>query len=194
MEAATSFTPSERRVSPLEGKLSQVIPYSREHFARGYLAHVWKQIEDDGASLDIFYAKLAFPPTEPVDVRGDVQDFIQYFASPERMLFHVEQRDSREMAGIFWLDDIILGHRATVNLFFRPGSRGRIAFEAGRIFRDFCCEQLGFLQLWGVTPWKHSVAMGRWLGMKPVAVLPRFARINGELLDVHVIRYEKANG
>lgn len=181
-----SSTPS----APLEGKYARLVPYHRGHFPRGYLGELWRVIEAEGAALDIFYSKLAFPPSAtPVDTRGDLEDFVAYFSSADRLIFHVESLDG-EFAGIFWLDEIITGHKATVNLFFRKAARGKLAFEAARLFRDFCCGPLGLTQLWGITPWKHSVALGRWVGLKTVATLPRFARINGQYLDGYVLLYE----
>lgn len=188
---AQQYTPS----APLEGKYARLIPYVRGHFPRGYLGDVWKVIEAEGAALDIFYSKLAYSPTStPFDSRGDLEEFIAYFASPDRLLFHVEEKETSDFAGIMWLDEIIPNHKGTVNLFFRMAHRGKLAFEAAKLFRDFCTGPLGLFQLWGITPWKHSVAVGRWVGLRTIAKLPRFARVNGQYLDGYVLLYEVDHG
>ena len=177
---------------PLNGRYCRIWPYLRGHYPRSLLGELWQLVESEGASRDIFYGSRAEPKTTPIDTCGDLTDFVEYFRA-NRPLYLVADNEDR-VVGFFWLDEMVQGQRATISLFFRKDSRGRLAFEAGRIFRDYCISFLGFKEIWGVTPWKQSVAMGRWLGMKTVAVLPQFQRIDGKLFDLYLLRYKAANG
>lgn len=192
MEPALSSTPSEPRPDPLVGRYVRLLPLVRGFFRRDALALMWAAVEEEGATLDILYGRRSMAQTTPFDTRGDLVDFVEYFKGDDKLVVLVEAED--ELAGFLWLEDMVPGFRGTVNLFFRKKYRGRVAFEAGRLFRDYCCGVLGFKSLWGLTPWKHSVVMGKWLGMKQIAVLPSFQLIDGQARDVYVIRYEAPNG
>ena len=198
MEPALSSTLSAQShsddvIALLTGKHVRLHPLVRGYFPRDVLALMWNAVEQDGAALDLLYGRRSMTrPATPFDTRGDLIDFVEYFKGDDKLVVLVAAND--ELAGFLWLEDMVPLFRGTVSLFFRKKYRGRVAFEAGRIFRDYCCQVLGFKSLWGLTPWKHSVVMGRWLGMKTVAVLPSFQMIDGQAKDVYVIRYEAPNG
>ena len=192
---ASARLPSTEEVQAfLTGKHVRLRPYVRGFMPRDALAQMWSAVEADGSALDLLYGRRAMPkPPTPYDTRGDLIDFVDYFKGDDKLLVLVEVIETHELAGFLWLDDMIPLFRGTVNLFFRKEYRGKVAFEAGRIFRDYCCQVLRFKSLWGLTPWRHSVAMGRWLGMKKIAVLPSFQMIDGVAMDVYVLRFEASN-
>ena len=174
----------------LTGERVRLVVYVRGFYPRDTLLRLWEAVEADGASLDILYGLRSSKATEPVDVRGDPQDFLAYFSDEKLILLIVMTKDLGELVGFFWLSDVVPKFRATVNLFVRKKFRGRHAVEAARIFRDYAVHGLGFPTLWGLTPWKHSAVMGRWLGMKTVATLPNFQLIDGAAVDVYILKYE----
>ena len=182
----------ERAGEILVGSTVRLHHYVPGYYPRGILLRLWEMIEEDGAALDIFYDHLSEKvPDSPVDTRAEISEVLSYFADPKKVIVFVDDPGTNDLMGAFWLTEIVPGFRATVNLFFRKRYRGRQAFEAGRRFRDYATDVLGFKSLWGITPWKHSVAMGRWLGMKTVAVLPHFHLVNGVPMDSYILKLER---
>ncbi len=194
MQTERLSTPSARRAEDLEalltGRYVRCRQYIPGYYQRDAFYTLWKAVEEDDAALQILYGRLGREhPGTPIDTRGDLADFIEFFASDNKLIVIVEDVKTGELAGFLWLEDMVPKFKATVNLFFRKKYRGKAAFEGARIFRDYVCGALGFPTLWGLTPWKHSVAVGRWLGMKTIAVLPGFQLIEGKPYDVYVLRY-----
>ena len=200
MQTARSYTrPAPRTSAPIDaadleqlltGRYVRVRQYIPGFYPRDSHYRLWAKDEEEGATLQIHYGRLGLPrPATPVDTRGDLADFVDYFKGADKLICVVEALETGELIGFLWLEDMIPRHRATVNLFFTKAARGKMAYEAAGIFRDYATRFLGFRYLWGLTPWKHSAAMGKWLGMKVVAVLPSFQLIDGDLKDVYVLRY-----
>lgn len=177
------------------GKYVRLRQYLPGYYPRESLYILWKAAEEDGACLQIFYDKLSHPkPDTPIDTRGDLAEFVSYFNAPDKLLVIFEDLKTSDLVGFMWLSDMVPRFRATVNIFFRKRYRGRAGFEGARLFREYATRVLGFPTLWGLTPWTNSVAVGRWLGMKTVAVLPKFQLIDGVAHDVFVLRYEADDG
>lgn len=176
----------------MTGRYVRLRQYIRGYYGREILGYLWQLAEADGATTQILYSRLSLQrPDTPVDTRGDLVDFVSYLSGDDKLIVLVEERATGEIAGFFWLADMVPKHRATVNLFFRKHCRGKLAFEASKLFREYATQVLGFRYLWGMTPWKHSIMLGRWCGMKQVAVLPHFQLIDGEEKDVYVVCYTR---
>lgn len=163
----------------------RLFPYVRGYYPRDTLARLWGYVEAQGAARKLFYAQ---PGTD--EERGDLTHFVEYFADSARRLLLIPERDQQPM-GLVWLDDIIPGFKAAMNVFYRRRFWGTPAREATTLAVAYCFNDLHFQTLWGYTPWPEAQSHAEAVGFQAVARLPGFARCDDRPLDITILRLEK---
>ena len=162
-------------------------PYSKGCYRRDFLYQVWKIVEDSGDFVRLFAGSFPTPMTE-LDARMNLEAFAVYFQ--DKLLTVIEDTEREEIAGFFWLYDMVAGHRASASVFFAKQYRkGKKPRAAGRLFRDYAIQTLGFKYLWTYTVWDNAAQYAEDLGFKTVTILPELELVDGEAKDVIVLRY-----
>lgn len=177
----------------LTGQHVTLWPYARGCYPRQTLATLWQMVEQEGGADRIFHAQQA-PRETPTPTRGDLVSFVRYF-EPEpagsRLLLMVQSRADDQLAGLFWFDDIVLGHRASANVFYRRRYWGEAAREASRLACRYGFEHLGYRTIWAMTPWPLAVSHAEAIGFERVAVLPGYCLLEETPADLVVLRLER---
>jgi RimJ/RimL family protein N-acetyltransferase len=163
--------------------------YKRGHFPRETLGTLWNYVEEQGAAKKLFYAQPN-PPT-PVGTVGDLTAFVEYFGDEKRVVLIVEE--GGEVMGMVWFDDILPGHRAAINGFYRRRYWGIRAREATRQAMLHAFESLSIKSLWAYTPWPEAVRHAQAIGMELTAVLKEFVLVEGQPRDVNVLVIRKGD-
>ena len=164
--------------------------YQRGHFPRETLATLWGYVEHDKAAPKLFYAQPL--QDTPVSTVGDLAAFVGYFEDPKRHLLLVEGDDGQVM-GMVWFDDVLPGHRAAVNAFYRRRYWGAKTRVATREALRLAFGSLQVQSIWAYTPWPEAVSHALACGMKPHAMLRDFALVHGQLRDLTILRIDKGD-
>lgn len=160
--------------------------YERGVFARDVLYALWRHVEDAGGSVNLFYAQQG-----PDSHRGDLQEFVSYFTDPKRIVLLAQSHATKDFAGLVWFDDVVAGHRAAINVFFRRRAWGHPARDAVRLACMHAFDHLRLQSIWAYTPWPAAWRMGEALGFQHIALLPEFVLINGTPHDIRIMRLRK---
>lgn len=168
----------------LTGERVRVWPYAKGLYPESILAHMWSMINDAGAAHKVFWAHNRNEKLDTVNLGF----FLSYMSQCLPLL--VQDLESQEMIGMVWLDEIIMGHRSNINMFYRRKAWGSKAKEASQICLRYSFEAFKFDTLWGMTPWREARNHAVKAGFKHVATLDRYACILGEYRSVYVIQKE----
>ena len=136
-------------------------------------------MEHDRAGKRLFWGDR-----EPETLSGDLSSLCAFIHEPRRLSFLAFGIENRDLAGWLWLEDVILGYRASVNVFMRRRYWGDAAHEAGILLCDFAREVYELPELWAFTPWLTAKRWGERIGFKCLGVLPQWAIVGGKRLDV----------
>lgn len=173
----------------LTGQQVQLWPYSRGLYPRDTLHTLWRLVEDGGGAAQVFHSQRG-GDSDPYPWQGDLTEFVRYFDEPGRRHLLIATQGEALM-GLCWFDDIVPGHRAAYNLFFRKRAYGTIAHEATTLALRYGFDVLGVQSIWGYTPWRAAVEHGRRHGFRVVATLPGFAQVDGRPRDVMMLKLTK---
>ncbi|HMC63819.1 MAG TPA: GNAT family protein [Gemmataceae bacterium] len=191
-DGATDANHTDHVSELLEGQHVRLWPYFRGVYPRNTLASLWQVMEADQAVEKVFHAQPKYGRQEtPYPIRGDLISFVRYFEPDQegtRLLLVAQAVESGEVAGMFWFDDIIIGHKANANIWYRRKFWGHPAREASRIACRYGFEVLGYQAIWALTPWRTAVAHGESMGFEPVTVLPGYLLIDDHPADLTVMK------
>ena len=175
----------------LTGKHLRLLPYVRGHWPPETLVVLWRMVRDEGAQGKIFFAGPG--STTPFPTQGDLVHFIKFFdpEPPVQRLLLIAHSAENDLAGLFWFDDFVPGHRVTGNVCYRRRYWGEPAREASRLALAYGFEVLGVRSIWAYSPWKTGIHHGEAVGMTQVATLPDFAMAGGQALDLAILRMRR---
>lgn len=170
-------------VSGLVGETVRLWPYTPELYPPDTLVQLWRLLQADHAASKVFWARTADPASDP----APVPFFMAFMA--QVILLIPQDLATGEVMGFCWFDDIVFGHRAAFNMFYRRHWWGHSAREATALAMGYGHTVMGWPTLWGLTPWALAVQHGLALGWDHLAVLPGYACIHGRPHDVHILRH-----
>ena len=161
-------------------------PYIRGNVPRGTSLALWQMIEAEGGMERLFYGQV--PTPSAYSTIGDPAEFLALLHKPNTLPFLVQDQKTEAMVGLWWFDDVVPGFRASANIWMSRKSWGKPAREATRTAVEYGFNKLGFVSVWGFTPWpiakEHAVACG----FKEITTLPGYVCLDGRERDVFVLR------
>lgn len=171
---------------PLVGETGRLWLYERESFPRDALYLLWRLVEDERGAPTLFY------PQGAESHRGDLVDFVSTFSGPGRMLLVAQSLgEAPTLMGMIWFDQIEVGRRANVNIFFRKAHYGPPVMDLSRLALAWAFETLRLASVWAFTPWPVAGQLCQRMGFGKVAALPEFVTVGDTPLEVHVWRLRK---
>jgi RimJ/RimL family protein N-acetyltransferase len=159
--------------------------YERTSY-RSILGVLWHLMEREGATAKVFHAQQG-----PAAERGDLVEFVRYFDDPKRYLLMAVTAEA-EPVGMVWFDDVVMNHRAAVNIFYARKVWGRQARATTADAVTWAFRSLGVSAIYGYTPWRTAVRHGQSLGFHIVATLTGYAFVDGAPKDVTILRMLRA--
>lgn len=118
----------------------------------------------------------------------DLEAVAEYFS--KTYLFCVTSPVSMHLLGCIWFSNI-LSYRANIGIWFRKYVRGTgIPDQAITRTVDYAFAVHGWQTVWGFSPWNNIVSLGSRTGFRHIGTLPKFVRVRGKLMDIHVMRKE----
>ncbi|MBI3937143.1 MAG: GNAT family N-acetyltransferase [Betaproteobacteria bacterium] len=183
---STPSAPSSDAASRLVGEHVRLWPYVRGYFPRHALYVLWQMMEAERAAPLLFYGRPGRADL-PEATQGDLVDFIRCFEPQEgrRALLLVQGLRSGETEGMVWFDDFT-PHRCAINMFYRRRAWGTVAREGSRLACGYAFENFGVKSIWGYSPFPLAVRHAEAIGFRILAVLPRYAWVNGKAQDMSV--------
>lgn len=169
----------------LTGQTVRLWPYVPGVYGRDALYRVWKLMEDDGATKQAFWDEACF------ETGGDLASFIKAFDGPQRLLLMIENIETGQLCGCFWVSQMVSGHQAFISMWMHKSARGASAVEAARLALQYTFAAGDFRQLWALTPWIGAGALCRKMGFVLTADLPQFCHWQQNFLNVSVYRLTK---
>lgn len=172
-------------------------PYARGVYPRDLLSKLWTLMEAEDATKYVFYEHFA--RDERFSTRGDLTQFIEFFADPKKALFVILAKEKNEIAGLMWLEGVVAGVRAIGGFWMRRRYWGEMTREAVNICLEYVFDFLHIPTVWGFTPWLTSVKTTNALGWNYVCSLPDWTQIEVRdkyrAFDMHIsyIRKEDFN-
>lgn len=180
----------------LSGEQAQLVPYFRGVQGPDFIAGLWHLMVEDNALEHVFQAVM--PGDRLADLAYDLTNFVRFFdpLDGSRVLVVVVAKATDEqpeaIAGLIWFDELIPGHRASINIWIRQPYRGGLAREAARLAIRGAFLRWELQTLWASTPWQSAYAIARRCGFKPEAVLHQYVHTRHGLMDLHVLRLSRA--
>ena len=172
--------------SHLVGTHVRLIPYARGGVPRETLPVLWYLIEKSGDHEKLFTAQQV--PQTPYSWRGDPTEFMAYVSDPKRLLFIVQDTKDEAVVGLWWLDDIVPGYRASANIWMARRAWGKPAREASTLGIDYAFSVLGMEAIWAYTPHQAAKRHAEAVGLTLVATLPGYILTAEGPRDVFVLR------
>lgn len=172
---------------PLVGATGRLWLYERETFPRDTLYLLWRMVEEARGAPLLFY-----PPGAEESTCGDLTEFVSTFSSPGRITLVAQSLgETPELMGMIWFDQLEIGRRANVNVFFRPAYYGPPVTDLARLALTWAFEALRLGSVWAFTPWATAGQLCTRMGFEAVATLPEFVLVAGTPTDIHVWRLRK---
>jgi len=168
----------------LTGEHVRLWPYS-SHISPTALVYLWQKINEAGMAHRVFWPHAQKAEQQTLN--------LEFFLSTMHgaLPLLVQDLGTGSIGGLVWFDDVHVGFRGSINLFYERRLWGIKAREGTAIATRYGFEAFGFQSIWGITPWKIAARHGLKLGYKHVATLPKYACVQGELHDVYVFKREK---
>ena len=166
----------------------QIHPYLRGEYPRDTMFKIWRMVEDAKASAHLFWGSQ-----EPDAIKGDLTAVCNFFHDPNRVLIMVATEDNTDLIGFLWFDDFIPKLRCFGSVFIKPEYRGKLGHAGILKACQYVYDFLDVQTIWGVTPWKEARAAVMACGFQTVALLRQFVKVNGEVLDAHIVKKERPN-
>lgn len=158
----------------LTGERVKIWPWARGFYARDMLYWLWRMMEGERMTDVVFYKKTTLMAPPPISTHMDLVEFIQFFtlSSGSRLLLIPRVKDTEEVIGFSWYDDVVLGDSASASMFYRKKFWGEVAQEATLLGLRYGFEILKLQKVWGYSPWKASVAHRGRVGFREIAEVP----------------------
>lgn len=177
--------------SRLTGQHVVLWPYVRGYLPRDLPYQLWSIMEKEDILKYVFYEN----PTNDLEQKahGDLAHFIAFFSDPKKLILLSQHIQSKEWAGMLWVDVEKPGYRCLAGWWMRRRFWGEPTREAGRMACDYYFNCIGLEHIWGFTPWETSAKSSISFGFEYVDALPNYLLVNGKPRDAHVVHYAKAN-
>ncbi len=158
----------------LTGDLVKLWPFARGYYRRDLYYLLWRMMEDERMTDTIFYRYTTAANPTPIDTHMDLTEFVQYFslAIATRLLLIPTYKETGEMIGFSWYDDVVLGESATGNMFYRKKFWGEVAREATELALRYGFGILQLKKVWAYSPWLASVKHRARLGFTEITEIP----------------------
>jgi len=147
-------------------------------------------MEQDKAAPLLFHGQQV-PDNMIHSWQGDLTEFIGLMSAQGRLVVMVESIENNEIAGFYWMDDIIPNYRALVSIFFRKKYYGATSKEASKLFINYALNGIGFKHLWAFTPFPWAAKHAQGVGFSKVAELPGMYLIDDKPQSSYVLKIDK---
>lgn len=166
-------------------------PYFRGLYARDFLYHLWKLMDNEGAAKLIFFGQDV---GDEEAIRGDLTEFLRFFEPVipgQRMIIAVEHKTQKEIMGFCWFDTIIADVKANFGVFYRQKFWGPDTRSASRAVLDYGFQTWNLQMIYAYTPWQAARQHGLAIGMRELCKLPDYVKIKGNAQDVYCLGISK---
>jgi hypothetical protein len=175
---------AERR---LTGQHVRLWPYVRGAWPRETPYRLWQMVEGEQAGERLFWVESAGGLRG--QTVGDLHDFVGFLGAERRLVLMAESTaHPGDLAGLFWFDDITVGHKASAGVCYRRRYWGAPAREASHLALGYGFAAWGLASIWAYTPFRIAKRHAEACGMRTVATLPDFIRIGDVGHDLHLCR------
>lgn len=166
----------------LTGQMVRLWPYAPGYFGGpDFLYTLWQRLRDDRAIDRVFWSHVPFE-----DSPQPTYEFFSGYMDKRALMLIVQDRTNGELAGMIWFDDIVLGHRASLNLWYPRRYWGAPAREATAMATRYAFKVHGWRHLFGLTPWKLAMRHGLALGWQAQTV-PNYALVRDQVRDLYIL-------